>query len=124
MNEAAPLFARPPRAHDTPYAPRPVLTAGNGTDDALMTGPGVAAGERADLATGRGGHLAGDQSPAATASTATAPGSQAARPWEHDFPLDIREMLAAAVARRVVDDHVAAAPVQSRQPARVNRPRP
>ena len=26
MREAAPLFARPARAHDAPYTPRPVLT--------------------------------------------------------------------------------------------------
>lgn len=30
MREAAPLFARPPTAHDTPYAPRPALDAGTG----------------------------------------------------------------------------------------------
>jgi hypothetical protein len=30
MREAAPLFARPPRAQDTPYTPRQVLAAGNG----------------------------------------------------------------------------------------------
>ena len=29
MREAAPLFASPPRAHDAPYTPRPVLDAGN-----------------------------------------------------------------------------------------------
>ncbi len=124
MREAAPLFARPPRAHDTPYAPRPVLTAGNGADDALMTEPGVAASEHADLGNVRTQNLAAVQNPAASGSAAAAPGSRAARPWEHDFPLDIRQMLAAAVARRVVDDHVAAARVQSGQPARTSRPRP
>ena len=124
MREAAPLFARPPRAHDTPYAPRPVLTAGNGADDPLMTGPGVAASEHADMGNMRTGNLAAGQNPAASASTAATPGSRAARPWEHDFPLDIRQMLAAAVARRAVDDHAAAARVQSGQPARTNRPRP
>jgi hypothetical protein len=30
MREAAPLFARPPRAYDTPYTPRQVLNAGDG----------------------------------------------------------------------------------------------
>jgi hypothetical protein len=30
MREVAPLFARPPRAHDTPYAPRSALDAGAG----------------------------------------------------------------------------------------------
>ncbi len=30
MREAAPLFARPPRTHDSPYTPRPVLDAGTG----------------------------------------------------------------------------------------------
>jgi hypothetical protein len=122
MREAAPLFARPPRAHDTPYAPRPVLTAGNGADDALMTEPGVAASEHADPGNVRTRNLAAVQNPAA--STAASLDSRAARPWEHDFPLDIRQMLAAAVARRVVDDHVAAARAQSGQPARTSRPRP
>src|SRR5215470_4538536 len=31
MAEAAPLFARPPRAYDAPMAPRPVLGAGDGS---------------------------------------------------------------------------------------------
>ncbi len=30
MRETAPLFARPPRAYDTPYTPRQVLNAGDG----------------------------------------------------------------------------------------------
>jgi hypothetical protein len=124
MNEAAPLFARTPRAHNTPYAPHPVLAAGNDARDALVTDPSAAARAQADLGNVHTGNPAGAQNPAASARTAVAPDGQAARPWEHDFPLDIREMLAAAVARRVVDDHVATAHVQPGQPTRVSRPRP
>lgn len=124
MNEAAPLFARTPRAHNTPYAPHPVLTTGNDPGDALVTDPSAAASENADLGNVRTGNPAGTQIPVAGASNTVARVSQAARPWEHDFPLDIREMLAAAVARRVVDDHVTPAHVQPGQPTRVSRPQP
>jgi hypothetical protein len=90
-----------------------------------VTDPSVAASETADLGDVYTGSPAGAQNPAASASNAAAMDGQAARPWEHDFPLDIREMLAAAVARRVVDDHhVTPAHVQSGQPTRVGRPRP
>jgi hypothetical protein len=43
MREAAILFAGPPRAHDAPYAPQPVLDAGNGEGQswtAAGSGPG------------------------------------------------------------------------------------
>jgi hypothetical protein len=42
MAEAAPLFARPPRAHDAPMAPRPTLGAGDGTGISWTADPPVA----------------------------------------------------------------------------------
>jgi hypothetical protein len=48
MRQAAPLFAGPPRAHDTPYAPRPTLDPGTGQNPAwTAAGPVSAAGEPA-----------------------------------------------------------------------------
>jgi hypothetical protein len=133
MQEAAPLFARPPRAHDPPSTPRPMVTDGDGPD---MDRAEAGAGPRTD---GPGevpsaGLGLGEQDRAATAErvraadldaatdlTATpgidertvnlvaaqdaaAIGSAAAgrarrpgrlgRPWERDFPMPIREVLA------------------------------
>jgi hypothetical protein len=126
MNEAAPLFARPPRAHDAPYAPRPVLTAANGAGDAMVTEPGVAASELADLGNVPSGNLAAAQNPGATASTATLSGRRAARPWQHDFPLHIRDVVAAAAGNPAQTDaeHATPAPAPSAQPARTSRRRP
>jgi hypothetical protein len=48
MREAAHLFAGPPRAHDAPYAPQPVLDAGNGQNliwTAAGPGPGPGASD-------------------------------------------------------------------------------
>jgi hypothetical protein len=125
MRETAPLFARPARAHDTPYAPRPVLTAGNGAGDAMATGPGAAGSAHADLGNVRTGNVAAAQNPAATASTTPVPGSPAARPWEHDFPLPIRDVVAAAASGPAPADTRQATPSRapSAQHARPSRPR-
>ena len=46
MREAAPLFAGPPSAHDTPYTPRPTLDAGTGQNLTwTAAGPAPATGE-------------------------------------------------------------------------------
>ena len=46
MREAALLFARPPRAHDAPHTPRPVLAAGTGENPAwAAAGPAPVPGE-------------------------------------------------------------------------------
>lgn len=50
MREAAPLFARPARAHDTPHTPRPVLDAGNGENLTwTAASPGPVPGESGSL---------------------------------------------------------------------------
>ena len=73
MRTAAPLFARHPQARDAPSVPRPML-------EAAARGPG------------------GDPATADTAGPAPSgrDGSgQAARPCDEDFPLEIRDVLAA-----------------------------
>jgi hypothetical protein len=147
MREAAPLFAGPPRAHDTPYAPRQALgTAADRQPD--ITGrvipPGTAAGligteqdrattaERSraadlDAATDvkatpgtdeRTANLAGARDAAATADAAAARASRASRPWEHDFPVPIHDVVAAAGSARRAAEASPAAPAPSWQAGR------
>lgn len=133
MQEAAPLFARPPRAHDPPSTPRPMVTDGDepdmdraeagagprtdGPGDVPSAGLGLGEQDRAataervraadlDAATDltatpgideRTVNLVAAQDAAATASAAAdrarRPG-RLGRPWERDFPMPIREVLA------------------------------
>jgi hypothetical protein len=133
MQQAAPLFARPPRARDSSSTPRPMLTAGDelgvnraeagagpwtgGPDDAPDAGPVIAEQDRAataeraratdlDAATDltatpgmdeRTVNLVAAQDATATASAAAARArrhSHPGRPWERDFPIPIRDVLA------------------------------
>jgi len=120
MAQAAALFAGPPRPHDAPYEPAPALEAGNGqarsgpgpqpggaggpsgdepdravtaeraraTDrDAAVGMPGVPRASERAANLGRSGDADG------TASPVTA---RAARPWDRDFPIPIRDVVAAA----------------------------
>ncbi len=153
MQEAAPLFARPPRAHDPPSTPRPMVTAGDGPDmdraeagagprtdgpgdvPSAGRGPGeqnrAATAERVradlDAATDltatpgineRTVNLVAAQDAAATASAAAGrarrPG-RVGRPWERDFPMPIREVLAmASRGTHVVVPRTAASPADQR----------
>ena len=134
MREAAPLFASPPRAHDTPYAPRQGLaTAADPQSD--FTGrviqPETAGlvGTEQDRATTAERTRAADLD-AATDVKAT-PGaderrtnltgardatavcaSRASRPWERDFPVPIHDVVAAAgsAGRAVAPSPAAPAP--------------
>ncbi len=176
MRETAPLFARPPRAHDTPYMPRQVLDAGNSenlTWAAADPAPGPGESSSLDFAgaqerrgrqivtalqararTQRRGPLgeaeqrtvletitnlptevidrvvrpdsptgtnrSQDSSPAANTSTvdaATAHADRTARPWEHDFPIPIRTVMATAVP-------APERPPSPAQRSRGDRPRP
>jgi len=121
MREAAPLFGRPPRPHDTSYAPVPALETGQGEDPGPRSGPeplpgsvgdlsgaeqdqplasernrgtdlGTAADVQAASGTGHTANLAGSRDTA----TATARASRAARPGELDLPMPIRDVIAAA----------------------------
>jgi hypothetical protein len=133
MQEAAPLFARAPRARDSSSTPRPMLTAGDelgvnraeagagpwtgGPGDAPNAGLVIAEQDRAataerrraadlDAATDltatpgmdeRTMNLAAAQDATATASAAAAHArrrSHPGRPWERDFPIPIRDVLA------------------------------
>jgi hypothetical protein len=154
MQEAAPLFARPPRAHDPPSTPRPMVTAGDGPDMGRAEaaagpstgGPGdlptaglviadqdrAAIAERvrtadlnaaADLIAApsvdeRTMNLAAAHDAAAAASAAAARGrwiGRPGRPWERDFPMPIRDVLA-AVSRgtRLLAPRTAATPAAQR----------
>jgi hypothetical protein len=134
MQQAAPLFARLPQAHDPPYTSRPMVAAGDGPDvdraeaaaGPLAGGPGdlpnaglvIAEQDRAataervraadlDAATDltatpsvdeRTMNLAAAHDAAAAASAAAARGrwiGRPGRPWERDFPMPIRDVLAA-----------------------------
>jgi hypothetical protein len=153
MRETAPLFARPARAQDTPYRPRPVLDAGNGEnltwaatdparDAAELNGPALAeAQERRGqqiIATlqerARAPHRgplgeaeqrtvletitnlpadiidrivrpdssaedppARNAAPAADAATDRA--NPTGRPWQHDFPTPIHEVVATTASQ-------------------------
>jgi hypothetical protein len=164
MQEAAPLFARPPRAHDPSSTPRPMVTAGDGLDVGQAEagagpwpgGPGdlpgaglviaeqdrAAAAERvraADLDTAtdltatprmdeRTTNLVAARDAAATASAAAARARRAARParpWERDFPMPIRDVLA-AVSRgtRVLAPRAAASHAAAQRVGQARSPRP
>jgi hypothetical protein len=154
MQEAAPLFARPPRAHDPPSTPRPMVTDGDepdmdraeagagprtdGPGDVPSAGLGLGEQDRAataervraadlDAATDltatpgieeRTVNLVAAQDAAATASAAAdrarRPG-RLGRPWERDFPMPIREVLA-MVSRgpHAVAPRTAASPADQR----------
>jgi hypothetical protein len=154
MQEAAPLFARPPRAHDPPSTPRPMVTDGDepdmdraeagagprtdGPGDVPSAGLGLGEQDRAataervraadlDAATDltatpgideRTVNLVAAQDAAATASAAAGRGrrpGRLGRPWERDFPMPIREVLA-MVSRgtHAVAPRTAASPADQR----------
>jgi hypothetical protein len=71
MHEAAPFFGYAPHTRDAPHVPRPSLSTG--AADSLAA------------------HRPADR---------RSPAAGAARPWEHDFPLDIRDVVATASAQR------------------------
>jgi hypothetical protein len=157
MQEAAPLFARPPRAHDSPSTPRPMVTAGDGPDVDRADAAGHWTGEPGDLPSA--GLVIADQDHAATAErgraadldaatdlTAT-PGmdertvnpvaaqdaaatardrrpSRPGRPWERDFPMSIRDVLA-IVSRgaHAVVPRTAASPAAAHRVGRTQDPR-
>ena len=103
MRDAAPLFAAHPRAYDAPYTPRPVLD----------TAADVTATAGAD---GRTTKLAGAWEAAATADTAVGLASRASRPWERDFPISIRDVVATAgSAARAAAPSPSVAPVPAEQ---------
>ena len=162
MQEAAPLFARAPRARDSSSTPRPMLTVGaelgvnraeagagpwtGEPGDAPSAGLVVAEQDRAataergraadlDAATNltatpgmdeRTVNLAAAQDATATASAAAARSRQHShpgRPWEHDFPMPIRDVLA-MVSRgaHAVAPRTAASPA-ARRVGRTRNPR-
>ena len=104
MREAAPLFASLARAQDAPNAPRLALEA--------------PASPRADAT--------GAQDGAATADAAAAArANQAPRPWERDFPMPIRDVVATAGhAARAEALSSAAAPAPAWQATRRPGPQP
>jgi hypothetical protein len=160
MQQAAPLFARPPRAHDPPYTTRPMVAAGDGPDvnragaaaGPLAGGPGdlpnaglviadqdrAATAERVraaalDTATDltatprmdeRAVNLVAAQDAAAAASATAVRTRRPGRPWERDFPMPIRDVLA-AVSRgtRVLVPRTAASPAAAQHVGRNRTPR-
>ena len=164
MQEAAPLFARPARAHDASATPRPMVTAGEGLGvGRAEAGPGSSPGGPGDLP--GAGLVIAEQDRAATAERvrvadldaaadvaatpradertmnlvaardAAAPASAAAarargtarpgRPWERDFPMPIRDVLA-AVSRgtRVLPPRPAASSAAAQRAGWTQGPRP
>ena len=154
MQEAAPLFARPARAHDARATPRPMVTTGEGLgagrpgagpspssggpDDLPGAGLVIAEQDRAvtaervraadlDAATDqtatprtdeRTTNLVAARDATATAGAATARARRAARPgrpWEPDFPIPLREGLAAGSRRSRVLASRTAAPLAAAQ---------
>jgi len=105
MQEAAPLFARPARAHDASSAPRPMLGAGESPDLDWAAGAGPAPGGPGDLPAA--GPVLAERDRAARAG-------RSARPWERDFPIPIRDVVAAA-GRTAAP--AAPRPVESRAPS-------
>jgi hypothetical protein len=79
MREAAPFFARPTRVYDQPTSPRYQLRPMPDRGPTPAAEPGTA------MSTTPG-------------SGATGQVARAGRPWEHDFPLHIRDVLAATTA--------------------------
>jgi len=140
MREVALLFSRPPLALAAPYEPPVMLDAGNSADlirsgAGPAPEPGKALGvigaeqERAtaaertrgtdvdtatDLQAGPDGqriaNVVGGPNAAATAGAGTPRAGRAARPWESDFPMPIRDVVAAA-------GHAAQAAAMSAAPA-------
>jgi hypothetical protein len=103
MRDAAPLFASQPRANGAPHAPRLALEA--------------PASPQADAT--------GAQDAAATADAAAARASQAPRPWERDFPMPIRDVVATVGnAAQVAAPSSAAAPAPALQAGRRPGPQP
>jgi len=97
MQETAPLFARHPHARDAPSVPRPALEAAT---------PGHSQGSAAGAPDGPG--------PAELSSA-----GRAVRPCEEDFPLPIRDVLAAEA--RTVASAVTQVPATSVVPRRSPR---
>jgi hypothetical protein len=162
MQQAAPLFARPPKAHDPPYTTRPMVAAGDGPDvDRADAGAGPLTGGAGDVP--NAGLVIAEQDRAATAERVRAAGLDAAtdltatprmdertvnlvaaqdatatanasaararagrpgRPWERDFPMPIRDVLA-AVSRgaRVLTPRTAASPAVAQRVGRNRSPR-
>ena len=85
MREAAPLFARHPHARDAPSVPRPMLEA-------------AALGASEDPAAAAEAALSGQGRPGRTM-----------RPCDEDFPLEIRDVLAAEAANTPAVARTAAA---------------
>jgi hypothetical protein len=81
MREAAPLFTRPPRVHDAPFTPRPVLDRGIAPEPARPPSAGGA----------------GPRTSTTAAGVAYATGGP--RPWERDFPMPIHDVMAATATQ-------------------------
>jgi hypothetical protein len=163
MQEAAPLFARAPRARDSSSTPRQMLIAGDelgvnraeaaagpwtgGPGDAPYAGPVVAEQDRATIAeraraagldaatdlTATPGmdertvNLTAAQDTTASASAAADRArrhSHPGRPWERDFPIPIRDVLA-MVSRgaHAVTPRTAASPAAARRVGGTRSPR-
>ncbi len=90
MREAAPFFGYAPHTRDAPHAPRSALSTG-------------AADSLAD-------HRSADRK---------SPAAGATRPWEHDFPAGIRDVVATASAQR--SNAAAAASPGRRRPRRTGQ---
>jgi hypothetical protein len=175
MREAAPLFARPPRAQNTPYTRRQVLTAGNGENLTwAATAPAPDPGELDGLALAESQERRGRQiiaalqeraraqhrgplgeaerrtvletitnlpadiidrivrpdssaedprarNAAAASDAATDRPDPTGRPWQHDFPTPIQEVVA-TTASPAPGRSATSAPAQRRFQG--NRPQP
>jgi len=109
MREAAALFGQAPTAHDAAYQARPVLDAGNGESLTRTTaGPEPGPVDPASPATG----VAQER-----------PDRPSARPWQHDFPMPVRDVVASAASRGPAAGQPAAA-APARQAGRRSGPRP
>jgi hypothetical protein len=110
MAEAAPLFARPPRAYDAPMTPRPMLGAGDGSGlswtlgmpDPVAPQPGADVGALED----RGRQILG-----ALQARARAQGRDPLGPDEQRTVLETITDLPPEVIDRIVDPRVRSAPV-------------
>jgi len=106
MREAAPLFGRLRTAHDAPYQARPILDAGIGENLTwTATGPGQ-------------GPAGSGLRPDSSDATGQARVSRSAKPWQHDFPLPIRDVVASSAGSKPA----AALPAVPASATRITRP--
>ena len=116
MRQAALLFAGPPRAHDTPYAPQPILDAGNG-ENLIWTAAGPVPGPEASdgLAGADAQERRGRQIVEALQTRARAQGRDPLGEAEQRTVLETVTNLPADVIDRVVRPGTAAGLVRAEQ---------